>query len=171
MKKNGLLKVLIILVIIAICLISFVGIYKKEKTNMISVLPEYKKTMNLGGQRQVVLEVSDETKEVIYDSEGNVSSDGLDEDGNLKEGYTKQEEKVNKDEILTEENYAIAKEIIEKRLKKLNVEDYIVRQDIKTGNIEVTLPENNDTNRVTEYLTYQGKFEITDSQTRGSINE
>lgn len=166
MKKKVSLKILIILIIIAICLISFVGIYKKDKFNMENVLPDYMLSMNLSGAREVILKFSDETEEVIYDSEGNVSEDGLDEEGNLKEGYTKQDEKVNKDEVLTEENYAISKVMIEERLKTLGVEDYTVRLDNKTGKITINIPEDTNTDNVISNLTYKGKFEIIDSNTK-----
>lgn len=165
MKKNISLKVLIILIIVAICLISFVGIYKKDKTQMNNILPDYVLSMNLSGAREVVLKPSEDTQEVIYDSEGNVSEDGLDDEGNLKEGYTKQDEKINKDEILTEENYATSKAVIEKRIKALGVEDYTVRQNKENGTITVDLPEDTNTDNIISYLTNKGKFEIIDSDT------
>ena len=41
MKNNRLLKALIILIIIAICLISFVGIFVKDNNQRINILPDY----------------------------------------------------------------------------------------------------------------------------------
>lgn len=130
------------------------------------MLPDYILSMNLSGLREVELAISDDTNEVIYDSEGNVSEEGLDEEGNLKEGYTKQNEKINKDEILTKENYETSKAIIENRLKVLGVEEYIVRQDKDTGKIIIDLPENENTDNVIANLAYKGKFEIIDSDTK-----
>lgn len=165
MKKNLGLKMLIILVIIAICLISFVGIYKKDKGQMVNILPDYKLSMNLSGSRTVRL-INDITKEVIYDSEGNVSTNGTNEDGTLKEGYTKKDEKVNKDEVLTKENYELSKEIIEKRLKVNNVSDYILRQNTEDGSIMIEISEHDNTDSLVSDLTYIGSFEIIDSETK-----
>lgn len=165
MKKNVSLKILIILTIVAISLISFIGFYTKNKTNMVNVLPEYLLSMNLEGSREVVLKVSDDTKEIVYDSEGNVSEDGYDDEGNLKEGYSKIDEKLNKDEVLTEDNYVNAKVILEERLQALGVEDYTVRQDLETGTITVNFPEDSNTDKIVGNLTYKGKFEVVDSQT------
>ena len=118
MKKNIGLKILVILIIIAICLISFVGIFVKDKNQMKNIIPDYLLSMNLKGRRAVKLTVDTSTEEITYDSEGNVTTDGVDEEGNLKEGYTKKDEKINKDEALTKENYMAVKEIIEKMQDK-----------------------------------------------------
>lgn len=165
MKKNVGLKILTILVIIAICLISFVGIYKKDKGQMVSIIPDYKLSMNLAGSRTARL-TNDVTKEVIYDSEGNVATDGTNEDGTLKDGYTKKDEKVNKEEVLTKENYELSKQIIEKRLKANNVSDYILRQNTEDGSIMVEISEDENTNNLISDLTYLGSFEIVDSETK-----
>lgn len=164
MKKNLGLKILTILVIIAICLISFVGIYKKDKGQMVSIIPNYKLSMNLAGSRTARL-TNDDTKEVIYDSEGNVATDGTNEDGTLKEGYTKKDEKVNKDEVLTKENYELSKQIIERRLKANNVSDYILRQNTEDGSIMIEISENENTENLISDLSYLGSFEIIDSET------
>ncbi len=165
MKKNTLLKVLIILVILAICLISFVGVFTKNKNSMVSVLPDYILSMNLNDSREVSLKVSEDTNTVTYDAEGNVTQDGLDEEGNLKEGYTTQEEKVNKDESLTQENYQLSKGIMEKRLENMGATDYTVRQEPYAGKITVKLPNSTDADDFIANLAYKGKFEIIDSET------
>lgn len=165
MKRNIGLKILTILIIITICLISFIGIYKKDKAQMVSILPEYKLSMNLTGSRTARL-VNDATKEVIYDKDGNVASDGINDDGTLKEGYTKKNEKVNSDEVLTKENYELSKEIIEKRLKANGVSDYILKQNTEDGSIIIEMPEDENTDNLMTDLTYLGKFEIIDSDTK-----
>lgn len=165
MKKNVSLKILIILTIIAISLISFVGFYTKNKIEMVNVLPKYLLSMNLSGSREVTLKVSDDTEEIVYDNEGNVSEEGYDDEGNLKEGYTKVDEKINKDEVLTENNYVNAKVVLEERLQALGAEDYTVRQDLETGTITINLPEDSNTDKIVGNLTYKGKFEVVDSQT------
>lgn len=165
MKKNVTLKLLIILIIIAVCLISFIGIYKKDKEQITNIIPQYMLAMDLSGVREVELAVSEDTKEIIYDTDGNVTTDGLDDSGNLKEGYTKQNEKINKDELLTKENYEKTKQIIEKRLKALNVTSYQVRKNSENGKITVLLSEDENTDEIVSNLAYKGKFDIEDSQT------
>ena len=71
----------------------------------------------------------------------------------------------NSDEVKTEENYKTAKEIIEKRLKKLGVEEYKVNLNNENGEITVQIPENLNTDTIVSNLTTVGKFEILDSET------
>ena len=166
MKKNTLLKLLTILVIIAICLISFIGIFVKDKNQMANILPDYKLSMNLTGSRTIKLVVDESTNEVIYDSEGNVATDGKNDDGTLKEGYTKQDEKVNPDEIRNSKNYDTVKKIMKNRLQSSGVEEYILKQDSQNGEITLEIPENSDTDEIIYNLVYPGKFEILDSDTQ-----
>lgn len=165
MKNNNLLKILTILIIIAICLISFVGIFVKDKNQMSNLIPDYLLSRNLKGSRVAKLVVSDETEEITYDSEGNVTTDGLDEEGKLKEGYMKKDEKVNPGEVLTKENYELSKKIIEKRLKAYGVQDYTLKQNAENGEITLEILENTKTDIVIYNLEYLGKFTIKDSQT------
>lgn len=165
MKKNIGLKVLIILIIIAVCLMSFVGIFIKDKNTRKNIIPEYLLGMNLNGSRSIKLVVDDTTNEVIYDSEGKESEDGQNEDGTLKEGYTKKEEKVNPDGILTQDNYEKSKNIIERRLSKLKVREYTIRQSNTNGEMTIEIPEDDNTDKVVSCLSYAGKFEIQDSDT------
>lgn len=71
----------------------------------------------------------------------------------------------NSDEVKTEENYKTAKEIIEKRLKKLGAEEYKVNVNNENGEITVQIPENLNTDTIVSNLTTVGKFEILDSET------
>ena len=75
MKNIKLEKILTILIIIAICLISFVGIFVMEQGRMKSILPEYSLGMNLTGARVAKFKVSEKTNEIIYNAEGNVVTD------------------------------------------------------------------------------------------------
>lgn len=165
MKKNIGLKILIILMIFAVCLISFLGIFVKNKNTRKNIIPEYLLAMNLNGSRIIKLVADDTTNEVIYDSEGKVSEDGQNEDGTLKEGYTKKEEKVNPDDILTQDNYEKSKNIIERRLSKLEIREYTIRQSNTSGEITIEIPEDDNTDEIVSYLSYTGKFEIEDSDT------
>lgn len=161
-KYKGMKITLIILTIILLSLISFVGIYVKDKNQIKNIMPEYLLARDLKGYRRIELKVSDEIKETIkYDAEGNV----IPEDATEIAVSRIEEKKVNDSEILTEENYKTAKEIIEKRLNTMQVKDYIIRQDKTNGTIILELPENSNTDRVVGQLSLQGKFEIVDNET------
>ena len=72
----------------------------------------------------------------------------------------------NGDDVKTAENYENAKTIIEKRLKKLNVQEYKIGVNEETGEITVQIPENTQTDEIVSNLTTIGKFEIIDSETK-----
>lgn len=165
MKKSKLLKGLTVLVIIAICLISLCGIYVKKQGRMTNVMPEYNLGMNLSGARVAKLKISDDTEEIIYDAEGNVTADGTNEDGTLKEGYTKESKPVNSEELLNENNYEMAKKIMQNRLDNMGISEYDLRLNYNNGEIIVSLPEDSDTDMTISNLSYLGKFEIKDSKT------
>lgn len=71
----------------------------------------------------------------------------------------------NSEEILTAENYQKTKTIIKNRLKNLGVDQYNVVLDETTGNIQVRVPENEDTDIVIYNLLQSGTFELKDSET------
>jgi len=165
MKNNVILKVLVILIIIAISLISFVGIFVPKLNRVENLIPEYLLSMNLEGSRVAKIVVDDSVKEVIYDAEGNVATDGENEDGTLKEGYTKKEEKINPDEVLTAVNFEVSKDIIEKRLQAYGVQDYTVRHNKENGEVYLELPDDTNADNVIYNMAYTGDFKIVDSET------
>lgn len=169
MKKNVLVKILAILVIVAISLISFVGIFVKNGSSRVNLLPDYALSKDLKGSRTAKLVVDTSTEELVFDSNGNVSEDGLDEEGNLKEGYSKKDEPVNQKEALNEENYKLCKKIIEKRLSSYGVNDYTVRLNNENGEIVVELYETKNTDTVIYNLEYLGEFTIKDSETKETL--
>ena len=71
----------------------------------------------------------------------------------------------NSDEEKTEENYQKAKTIIEKRLKKLGVEEYKIALNSENGEMIIQMPEDTSTDSIVSNLTTVGKFEIIDSET------
>lgn len=164
MKTNKKLKlILTILIIILLSMISFGGIYVQNKNKMDNILPNYLLGRDLKGYRRVELKVSDDIKETIkYDDQGNVISD-TDTETHVSRV---EEKKVNESEVLTEENYKKSKEIIEKRLEKMYVTDYVIKQDMENGTIILEIPEDNKTDRVVGQLYMQGKFEILDNDTK-----
>ena len=81
-------------------------------------------------------------------------------------GYTKETVQKNTDDVKTLDNYKTSKEIIEKRLKKLGVENYIIKLNEQTGEIVVELTNNSQTDNIVSNLTTVGKFEIIDTNTK-----
>ena len=154
----------IILLIILVSMIGFLGIYKQNKNQMSNVVKDYSYSMAINGARNIELVINTDTTEVIKDSEGNVIEDATDEEIE-QNGYVTEEVTINSDEIKTVENYNKTKEIIEKRLKKLGVEEYNISLNTKTGEIIVEIPEDDKTDTVVSNINTVGKFEIIDSET------
>ena len=93
-------------------------------------------------------------------------SENLTDEEIAEKGYVKEEIPNNSEELLTTENYKTSKKIIEKRLKKLGVENYIIRLDEQSGKILLEIEENDNTDYIVSNIGTTGKFEIVDSQTQ-----
>lgn len=72
----------------------------------------------------------------------------------------------NSAEIKTEENYQISKKIMEERLQKLGIGNYIIKLEKETGSIFVEVTENKATDQIVSNLNTTGKFEMLDSETK-----
>ena len=72
---------------------------------------------------------------------------------------------TNAEDMRTYDNFIKSKEIIEERLKFLEISDYIVRLDDATGEIDIEIPEDATTDYFAEYTGMQGKFTMTDDET------
>lgn len=171
MNKIGMKKIKIVtitLAIILITMIAFFGIYSPVQNRMENKVKNYSYAMDLKGARTVVLKVNKNNKTVIKDAEGKEVSDGegLTDEQLTEKGYKKEEIPYNNEEILTKENYKKTKEIIEKRLKKLNADQYVIKVNEETGDITVELTENDNTDSIVSNLNTTGKFEIIDSETK-----
>ena len=152
MKTEKILKiVLIVLLIILISFISFGGIFVKNTKFVESIIPEYQLGMDLTGSRNVIAAVNSSTKEVYYDKDGNVVEEAGDD-------TTTKEVPINAEDILTKENYEKSKEVLEKRLKEMNVQGFTIRQDESTGKLFVQLTENENTDLVVQYMSIKGTF-------------
>lgn len=171
---KALKRTLIILVIILLALISFGGIFIQKTKFVENILPEFKLGAELSGTRNIGLVVSTATDTIIYDKDGKV----VEKEG---EGTTKQEVPVNPTETLTEENYRLAKEVIEKRLNSIKAVDanlnvkkavdyYEIKQNEQNGNIVVKIPENSDTDMVLQYMAIKGTFNVVDEQNNVLMN-
>lgn len=161
MKKfKGLKITVIVLLIILLSMVSFIGIYVQDKNQVKNSLPGYILSRDLKGHRRIELKVNDEVKETKkYDADNNLITD------DTTEVARTEEIKVNSEEILTKENYEASKKIIEKRLEKMQVNNYDIRQNLENGTIILELPENDNTDRTVGQLSLQGKFEIVDKDT------
>ena len=163
MKKIKILT--IVLLIILVSMVSFFGIYKQNKNQMINTVKNYSYAMDINGTRTIKLKVNTEKEEIIKDSEGNVIESATDEEIQ-QNGYVKEEVPNNSEEVLTEENYNQSKKIIEKRLKKMGVGDYNIGLNTQTGEIDIEIPENSDADTIVGILNTIGRFEIIDSETK-----
>lgn len=165
MRKVKILTIILSIVLIA--MIAFGGIYVQYQNRMENKVKDYSYAMDIKGTRNIRLKLSTQTNTVIKDSEGNVveDSDDLTDEELSEKGYTKEEVPVNGDDVKNVENYKKSKEVIEKRLKELNVDNYIIKMDEETGDIIVEITENDKTDSVVSNLSTTGKFEIVDTET------
>lgn len=140
-KTMKTVKILTItLLVILISMISFVGIYQKNKNRMENKVKDYSYSMSLNGARTIKLKVNTESTDDVPN---------------------------NSEEVLTAENYKKSKEVIEKRLNKMNVEEYTTSVNGTTGEITIQIPEqNSQTDTIIGNLNTVGKFEILDSETK-----
>ena len=165
MKKVKILTITLIIGLIT--MISFCGVYVQYQNRMENKVKDYSYAMDLKGARNIRLKVNTENKTIIKDSEGNPveNTDNLTDEQIAEKGYTKEETPYNSEEVKNLENYKKSKEVIEKRLKNLKVENYITKLDEQTGDIIIDVPENDKTDSVISNINTVGKFEIVDSET------
>lgn len=71
----------------------------------------------------------------------------------------------NNNEVLTPDNYNLSKNILKNRLNALRAEQYNIREDASTGNIQVQMTENDDTQTIISNLAQRGAFELKDNET------
>ena len=169
MKAYKIITIISVTLLIAIISVaSFSGIYKLKDYKVREVVPAYILGMEFTNSRIVELKVDTSVKETkIYDKEGNEITEQQEGVEYTEEnGYTVIENKVNPDDRLTKENYEKAKKIIVSRLVKLGTEQYTIRQDLNSGNIQIQMTENNNTDNIISNLTKEGTFELADSETK-----
>lgn len=163
MKKIKILT--ITLAVIAITMVAFFGVYTQVQNRMENQVKDYSEAMDLKGSRNVTLTVNTESTTTIKDAEGKVVEEELTDEQIAEKGYTKEEMPNNKEEVKNVENYKASQKVIEKRLKKLGVDNYIIKLDEQTGDITIEIPENDHTDSVISNVKSTGKFEILDSET------
>ena len=121
----------IILAIILVTLVAFGGVYIKTQNRMENKVKEYTLGRELEGSRKVELKVK-----------------------------TSDESQTNT-ENLTEENYQIVKNTIEKRLNNLGAEDYTISLNKEDGTIKVELAENETTDTYAYFLRAGLSYHVT----------
>lgn len=166
MKKIKILT--LVLAIILVTMVAFIGIYVPVQNRMENNVKGYSYMMDLKGGRNIILSVDEGKKTTIKDSEGKEvkDADNLSDEELNEKGYVKEETPYNNEEVLNADNYKKSKEILQKRLKELKIEEYDIKLDEENGNIVLNIPENDDTDSVISELSPAGKFEIVDSETK-----
>lgn len=166
MKKNSALKMTILIIsIILISLISFIGIYRLQGGMIKNIMPDYLVSKELNGTRLITFVVDDSTKEVTTNTSEESAEGSSDETTNESTDENTEQVPVNSKEVLTEENYELAKNIMQKRLDQFNMINYDLRVDKTTGTIALEVPENSGIDDILAYLLSQGNFQIIDTDT------
>lgn len=168
-KESKKLQIIVCaLVAVLIAMIAIFGIYTQYQNRMVNKVKGYSYGMDLKGERSIILTPSTSTEDVIKDSEGKevTDADNLTDEELAEKGYTKESVAVNSEEVLTTENYNKVKEIIEKRLEQLDVEQYSVSLNEQTGEVTINIPEDSRTDDIINDIIPVGKFEIIDSETK-----
>lgn len=170
MKKNKRLTIIIlILLVIVISLISFVGIYTKNLNTYSNNLKNYDLGMEFEGKRLIKFAVDTSEEQVTYDADGNVIENHTHEEGETEEeaheGETTEMVKVNKEEVLTKENYQKSKNVLENRILKTGIGQYNFRVDENTGTIWLETEDIDYLEQMLGLLITKGEFELIDSET------
>ena len=129
-KTKPLIILAYVIIILLISLVSFGGIYVKDKNKMTNVLRDYILGTDLGASRNIVIKVDEENEE-----------------------------------LLTEENYAKARDIVVSRLKYMKLDYYEMKFDESTGTICLDVPENSRADYAAQYSVTKGEFKIEDNDT------
>ena len=170
MKKNKRLTIIIlILLVIVISLISFVGIYTKNLNTYSNNLKNYDFGMEFEGKRVIKFAVDTSEEQVTYDADGNVIENHTHEEGETEEeaheGETTEMVKVNKEEVLTKENYQKSKNVLENRILKTGIGQYNFRVDENTGTIWLETEDIDYLEQMLGLLITKGELELIDSET------
>ena len=187
-KKLKLFKsITIILLIIAVSLISFVGVFRSKLNFKENVIPEFKYGMELAGNREFkfTLDSAAEEKKIYIDEKGNYKGSVVEKEENSEVSLnaTVQENsaeedvsklpysietkllKANEDEVLNKESYEKTKSIIQKRLEFAQIPEYNIRLNTITGELILEVPSDDYAENAYDLVSAQGKFEIIDSDT------
>lgn len=166
MKTNKILKVMcIIILILILIMISFVGIYVKDNGRLVNIVKDFTTASEFGVEKEYLFSLSDETRTEYYDADGNlVAEEDVDEDA--EEGtYTTKEIALNSDEAKTVGNYNLVKDIMEKRINEIGLEEYRLTVDEESGDIVLKTGETFNVDNIINALYGQGEFLLKDAET------
>lgn len=168
MKNNKKLKlILMLLICLLIILVGLFGIFIKKSNLYKNILPEYAFASDITGDTSIEFEI-DTSSETIYLDKNGKEVDSSEITEKNEKNYTKKEVLKNEANNLNEENYKKAVEIMKKRLEFLQVDQYRIDLDNKTGkivlNFEYDYPED-----IESILPMEGKLELVDSNTKDII--
>ena len=164
--KKPLVITLYIAVIVLIATISFGGIYIKNKNKFSNVIPEYILGTDLYGSRDITIKVDDGTVTKKYDENGNEVTDD-----SKTENVTSKEVPINDESVLTIDNYKKTRDIVLSRLDYLKVNNYECKFNEADGTIKINVPENTNTDYISQYCVTKGYFTLTDSETKEVLLE
>ena len=150
MDKEGFLKkFLAVLIIILLGLVSYGGIYVKNKNIMKNVLPDFSLGMDLDTNTIIKLNVVKDNENSSEENSNEEKSNEANENGQAQ----------NSENIYTVENYRKSKEVLENRFKTVGVKQYNVRLDEQSGSLVVEIPEKIDEKSISNIFVV-GKTEI-----------
>ena len=166
MKSLKKIQITAILLFVAIIIFaSFFGVYKKEDFRVIEIIKKYKLGMQFTDKIVFTGNVKKDEEKTIYDSEGNIVEDDRETEYTEENGYKIETTKLYNEEELTPQNYKLTKKIIEKRLKGMGVGEYKVDLNKETGELIITLQNNDETHEIEEHMEQKGDFSIIDKET------
>ena len=169
MKKIRLITKIIAIIIII--LIGFIGVYLpwKNPINMNNEIKDFSLGKDFTGYREIILTLSDANKVLDSDKKVVGDTDSYDDSSIKSNNYTKSDEKVNSSDSLNIENYEKSKDIVEKRLNDMRVQEYNLSMDKETGKIYIQIPENSITDKVVSNITELGSVELKDSKDSSKV--
>ena len=163
MKLQKIITIItIILLILVITVASLLGINKREEFRVVNKIPKYILGMEFTKTRVVDLEVN---KDEENEEETEETSEEEKENKKDKEKEEENKNEEQNDNIYTKENYKLVKKIIKYRLKKLGVDQYKLNLDYSNGNINLRIPDNDDTDSIIDSILQSGTFELKDNET------
>ena len=169
MKKIKLITKIIAIIIII--LIGFVGIYLpwENPINMNNKIKDFSLGKDFTGYREIILTLSDANKVLDSDKKVIGDTDTYDDSSIKSNKYTKSDEKVNSSDSLNLENYEKSKDIVEKRLNAMQIQEYNLSMDKETGKLYIQIPEKSITDKVVSNITELGSIELKDSKDASKV--
>ena len=168
MKNLKKLKlILLILLCVLAILIGFVGAYTKQGNSYKNIFKDYKLSSDISGSTIMEFDVSDTVNTKYLDENGKEVEKENIKDEDL-EKYEKEDVPVNSNEVLTIANYEESANIIKKRLKLLQADQYRVDLEKDSGKIVVTL-EDDYIEDIENLVAVEGRLKLIDSNTEDVI--